>query len=863
MPEFPLLPLPAFERGDPPPPPRFVPSASKVSPARQEQRLGPTFERLANVLAQQRDGLALRDDPASIAPERALVLEVAGSLIDFQALARRVDGLEFLAQAEIEFDPDEDFFEFDKRKGKVGDPRMDRRLGGRLYLAMPDVEALRQLLSLWRRWHDGEELGTGFTKWRDLFASLRDIRPWGPADRLSDDTIACWLDEIKDDPGEMRCIEVEMWFLDDGESRATAFRRVAQVVAEAGGAIVDHAVIEEIGYDAALVNLPGGEIARLAEREDVHLVICDDIMFLRPQSSTDVPEPGDELEVEAEIPDEEPAALLPIAALLDGVPVQNHVLLDGRLEMDDPDGLEAMSVVEERYHGTAMASLILHGDRNLARNVLTRRLYVRPVLHAPGNGAQEEPRRDRLLLDVIYRAVKRIKEGDQEGGATAPEVFLVNLSLGDPRRPFVRPMSPWARLLDYLAERYGILFLVSAGNVGQPLRVNAFANWIEFEDASPRDREHAVLSALSEQKAYRTLLSPAEALNPITVGAMHDDAVAGPRGAGAVDPYDARELPNVSSALGLGHRKVVKPDIHLPGGREHLRFRASRGSVVVVPESGGRSGLRCASPDAAGNLDRTGLTMGTSAATALATRSAHLIFDALMDRDGGSMHTELDAEFRAVVVKALLVHRATWGSRAAFLDKHYGPHGRGKHTERRDNIARLLGFGFPDIEEALSCAPNRATLVGYGTIAAGETNVHRIPLPPSLEHVTDPRALSVTVAWFSPVNRRHQAYRRAKLEVSAVRSLETAAGVKRSTGQPSDHSVPRGTVSHTRYEGDLAVPFVDDGHVLFRIYCREQAGALDQIIRYGVAVTIEAGEGIPIYNEVRARLAVPVRARIP
>ena len=46
------------------------------------------------------------------------------------------------------------------------------------------------------------------------------------------------------------------------------------------------------------------------------------------------------------------------------------------------------------------------------------------------------------------------------------------------------------------------------------------------------------------------------------------------------------------------------------------------------------------------------------------------------------------------MVKALLIHRAGWGSRAAFLDRHYGPHGRGKHSERRDNISRLLGYGF-------------------------------------------------------------------------------------------------------------------------------------------------------------------------
>ena len=93
-------------------------------------------------------------------------------------------------------------------------------------------------------------------------------------------------------------------------------------MAEAGGAIIDHSVIEEIGYEGALIDLPAGEIARLAEREEVDLVVCDDIMFLRPQSLADVPAPGDETEPEAAIADEEPAELPPVAALFDGVPVQ-------------------------------------------------------------------------------------------------------------------------------------------------------------------------------------------------------------------------------------------------------------------------------------------------------------------------------------------------------------------------------------------------------------------------------------------------------------------------------------------------------------------------------------------------------------
>ena len=863
MPEYPLLPLPAFERGEPPRSPRFGKPSPRLAPERQRHRIGPIFERLEGVLAEDRDGLSLRNDPASIAPERALVLEVAGSLADFQALARRMDGLEFLGDEEIEFDSDEDFFEIDTRKGRVGEHRLDRRIGGRLYLAMPDVTALRQLLSLWVRWQRGEDLPTGFTPWRDLFASLRDVRPWGAADRLTDEAVSLWREELEADPESTRRIELELWFRERAEHRAAAYRRLEEVVAGAGGRIVDHAVVEEIGYDAALVDLPSAALERLVAREEVHLAVCDDIMFLRPQSVTDVPEPGDGTDAEAGPPGSQPTALPPVAALLDGVPVQNHSLLDGRLDMDDPDGLEEMSVVEDRHHGTAMASLILHGDGNVPGDALSRRLHVRPVLFAPGNGGREEPIRDRLLVDLIYRSIRRMKEGEGEGEATAPEIFLVNLSLGDPGRPFSGPMSPWARLLDYLADRHGILFLVSAGNIRRPLPLRTFSKWAEFEDARPEDREHEVLTALSEERAYRTLLSPGEALNVLTVGAMHDDAVAGPRGAGSVDPYEARELPNVSSAQGLGHRKVIKPDIHLPGGREHLRFQAGGGALVVIPEPEGRSGLRAASPDPAGRRDRTRLTMGTSAATALATRSAHLIFDALMDGDGGSRHAAMDPRYRAVVVKALLVHRANWGERAARLEKHYGPRGRGKHVERRDNIARLLGYGFPNLDEARSCAPNRATLVGFGTISAREANVHRIPLPPSLDRVTEPRVLSVTVAWFSPVNRRHQAYRRAKLEVGAVRSMETTAGVKRSSGQPSDKSVPRGTVAHTRYEGDRAVAFVADGHVFLRIYCREQGGPLDQRIRYGIAVTIEAGEGIPVYEEVRARLAVPAGVRAP
>ena len=789
-------------------------------------------------------------------PSEHLSWEVAGSLRDFYALTRRLHGLEFLADHEIEFQPDSDFYELDSRKGREGQPRTDKAIGGHVYLAMPDVQALRELLSLWQRWRRGEILGEGNTQWRDLFASLRSIRPWGPEDRITDDTIELLREQIDEQAALRLRIEAELWFHDNTAYRRTSYSRFVEVVRDAGGTIVDHATIEAIRYEAVLIDLPVSEIELVLRRQETNLVLCDCVMFLRAQSSIDVPDRSSEVEILSEDSDENPNGLPPIAALLDGVPIQNHQLLDGRLEIDDPDNLEALSVVTERYHGTSMASLIVHGDRNRKDQPISRKLHVRPILYAPGNGGPEHPRQDRLFVDAVYSAIRRMKEGENGSDPTAPNVFLINISLADPHRPFSGPISPWARLLDYLAERYGILFLVSAGNVRLPLPISEFADWTSFESASPDQRQKAMLQALSDQKAYRTLLSPAEALNVITVGASHDDSEQASRGAVAVDPYEDADLPNMTSALGLGYRRVVKPDIHLPGGREHVRFQTSGEVLTVLP--GGRYGLKAAAPDPAGNLDRVDLTPGTSAATALATRAAHRIFDALMDTDGGSVLSYMDPRFYAVVTKALLVHRSRWGSQADLLEDLYGPHGRGKHVERRDNIARLLGFGFPNVEEAMACSPNQATLAGHGTISGGGTNVHRIPLPPSLQSVTEPRTLTVTVAWFSPINSRHHMYRCAKLEVNAVKPLNTAAGVERESSQPTDKSVPRGTVFHTRYSGTKSFEFIDDGHVLFRILCREQAGSLDQPIDYGIAVTIEADEGIPIYDEVRARLAVQI-----
>lgn len=865
MADRPLLILPTPE---PIAPPRGGGGGGQIrKPGRDAQvgRFQPVFQRLRQALDGGAAGaMELRDDPSSLAPDRVIVFEIAGTVDDFVKAVARVPGLEFMAEYETEQPPDELFAVEDTRKGREGQDRDDKDVPGRFYLAMPTTGAFNELLSLWERWSRGERLGRGYTPFEKVFDQLRVLRAWGAADRILDETIAYWQEELARAPDRPVRTEVELWFYPNEAGRQDASGRLAAHIAEAGGRVVHETVISEIAYHGALIDIPAQAVPALMQREEVHLALADEVMFLRPQSvllnelePEDIEAPGFEDRAGA------PAENEPIAALLDGFPLQRHALLTDRLSIDDPDNLEEMAVVSRRVHGTAMASLILHGDLNAGEAPLDRPLYMRPIMFAPANG-RERTDGDRLLIDTIYRAVLRIK-GSAGEEASAPSVFLINLSIGDVRRPFARLVSPLARLLDFLSERYSILFMVSGGNITDPLRIDQFDTWNDFENASPDERERAVLEALNAAKHERTILSPAEALNVLTIGAQHHDNLAARPGAPhAIDPYDSDELPNVSSALGLGHRRTIKPEIYLPGGRELVRMGRSGGGIEARFGQPQRLyGLSAAAPDSSGQgqLGKTALSDGTSSATALATRAAHRIFDALMDRDGGSRLADMPAEYYGVLVKALLVHRARWNGKCDLLKEICGPDDGRRHVERAENISRFMGFGIPNTLEALECATNRATLVGYGALAPDHAHSYRIPLPASLERVTDPRALTITLAWFSPVKSGHQSYRCVKLEALADTPLEAMGVERKAVAQPADASVKKGTVFHESYHGARAVPFLDDGHLSLKVWCKEDAGGVEDPIRYGIAITIEAENAIPIYEEIEQRLRVAPRPR--
>ncbi|RAF74697.1 hypothetical protein DN546_31930, partial [Burkholderia multivorans] len=174
-----------------------------------------------------------------------------------------------------------------------------------------------------------------------------------------------------------------------------------------------------------------------------------------------------------------------------------------------------------------------------------------------------------LVPDLMWRVFRELFDGEGAEGPAGSQIAVINLSVGDPASPFDSILSSWARIIDWLSYEYGVLIIVSVGNHPR-LRLTP-SNSREIADLVGEDRRQAILDAQQREQNNRRPLAPAESVNALTVGALHDDASgADPRGY-ALDPTDG--LPSLSpiSATGSGYRRSIKPDLVANGGRVIFR----------------------------------------------------------------------------------------------------------------------------------------------------------------------------------------------------------------------------------------------------------------------------------------------------
>lgn len=817
--------------------------------ARQGARLQPDFDRLTKHYEERR--VRLQAAVEGVAVEQVVVFEVAGDVLNFYNAVRK-SGLHWLLDVDGEpFEPDDDF-----RRPK---DEATATLPTKLFLILSDQQAIAEMLSLWARWQKdgGAALKYGFKAWGHVFKQLRTVRLWDMRDRVEPDTRSYWQERLAVGDAFIRT-EIELWYADSEQKNVEWGNDLRALLAATDSKVIDAVEIPAIRYHAFLADLAIGLVQSFLSGEEVALTAAGQVMYYRPQLRAMAPFAGAETAPFAQtrpLPEHPP-----VVAVMDGVPLQNHALLGERIVLDDPNDLQAVAPARDRVHGTSMASIVLHGDLNGQTPTIPSRVVVHPILVPdpldPNSPRHEISPPDRLLMDVIHTGVKRLVEGSGGAAAIAPNVRVINLSIGDMKREFMRTMSPLARLLDWLAWRYQLLFVVPTGNIasaGTGLVLNVPR--ADFENLTAEERAAAAFEAIESGNQYRRLLSPAESLNALTVGGVYADGSKFQAGPGRFEIFP-EPWPCPEGRCGPGFLRAIKPDLVAPSGRR--LFSEKMGNVhthaTLLPITVSTApGILSATPSAQpGKLTEAKHSAGTSNAAALVSHAAAHAYGAIEQlRDDAAAHKALHPRFDAVLLKALAVHTCVWPNSPVLGNVLQEADG----TERKRRMARLFGYGVLDIDRLRGCTDERATLVSVGEIAAEQGLLYVVPLPPTLSGKKQWRRVTITLAWLSPMNPQHRDYRRALVWFKCDRGA-----LKVSSAGADWQAMRRGTVQHDVWDGEKAAAFTNDAELEILVSCAADAGELDDRVPFALCVSIEvaSGVGIPVYEEIRARVKVPV-----
>lgn len=836
-------------------------SLSHPTPQHQGERLSPQFQVLVDAFDAQRAQLA-DGSVDEVDPELVLVFDLAGSIQEFRSAIERVDGLEFLTELlDDSTDADDDFHW--ARGGAATDDTVQHSL----YMVMSNSTAVSQLLSLFQQWQATPDMKFeyGLAKFRKAFEQLRAIRRWSAEDRVRETGLLDVWNERLAVAGQSVStmpIEVELWYRRNAEQRTAAEAHIATLISDAGGTILARSDIEQIAYHALLADIPVQQVSTVLSNgaASIDLLNADEIMFVSPYTPMSVTGPEQTLDGDVAVAPVARLEGLPRIALLDGLPFANHDALSGRLIIDDPDDLGSTYGATSRHHGTAMASLVIHGDLSNPGDPLDRPIYVRSILEPhPVFAGQEVVLQGELLTDLLHRCIRRIVQGDAGQPAAAASVRIVNLSIGSESRALVRRISPLGRLLDWLAVEYNLLFVVSAGNhLRLPIAIPA---------AAAADVGAARVEAVKAVRAtsrLRGILPPGDAVNALTVGATHADEAGEVSLPDTVWDVISPGAPALYGAVGPGVGRSVKPDLFHAGGRALYQrpvvpAGASSVDLHLAATAVTGPGARVAAPKGGGTTSATVFTHGTSNAAALVTREASRIFDVLeAGRESDDDFDFPDPQFHPVLAKALLVHASAWGDPGVQLRDDLN---LDSASARRD-LTALLGYGGIRPERVANAAANRAVLIGAGSLGRDDRHVYSVPLPVSLRAKAEWHRFTVTLAYMAPTAGQLTRYRGAKVFFEKLDDKETG-GFR----IDADHNaVRRGSVQHEIVDGSRAIVFDDGASIQVHVECMDDAQRLraGNAVRYGLVISVETAveTSTTIHGEVRAALQARVAAEV-
>ncbi|MDP1582984.1 MAG: S8 family peptidase [Bradyrhizobium sp.] len=479
---------------------------------------------------------------------------------------------------------------------------------------------------------------------------------------------------------------------------------------------------------------------------------------------------------------------------------------------------------DEKGHGTPVSGIAAYGDlrQKLAAPSLEAKFRIASARVVNAEGRFDS---DQLVPTQMDTAIRRLHD---EYGCR-----IINISLGDIKRPVGAKPSAWAAVLDSLARELDIVLVVSAGNASS-------AELAALGDGVVKQYPTFLL------RESNRILEPASAVNVLTVGSIAHSNGLSPIDADNVGVRPIAEVaqPSPFTRIGPGSNQVMKPDLVDFGGT----------AVFDGPTQSLQSGSNRAN---AGILSTHNQYLqqllrfhsGTSFAAPLVAHKAGLILESLPDAS-------------ANLVRALLGLSAEQPETAVAS--------LGNDADASFNV---LGYGVSDVARALVSEDNRVILYTEDALAGDKFAVYEIPIPEVFQN-KGARQIRVALGFDPPVRHTRFDYAGNKMGFHLIRGASAEevfsafrkweanegepfsfAGVHKCDLKPGTQRRERGTLQCATFAMSKNAAKYGDSYYLV-VRCESGWSSDDQ--NFAVAVEMRALADIPLYARIRERVRVRV-----
>lgn len=556
-------------------------------------------------------------------------------------------------------------------------------------------------------------------KFGAFFDAVVSIRAYGPQDRISP-ALASYVARLTE-PEQLR-LDVRCWHPDNSVLADEWMDECRAAAEAAGGELVTSYKNDAIGILIARVFLPSDRLAEFAEVDVIasidRLPATDlSIAEFHALSAEQLPEI---------VP---PSPHAPVLGLIDSGVASAHPLIAGTVIAAETLSPYISDGEDRHGHGTMVASLALHGHIPSAlrrpRLVPIAKIVSVSVLDGDAAFPDETLWESDLAAAIEYCA-------DQ--GAR-----VINISLGDPTRPFIPPRQPAvASVVDYLARQRDLVIVVSTGNADPDVYLSTTSD----------DPTRTYVSDLLHHPEGG-IIPPGTAALALTVGGIVSASAAG--GFTSREPVERRPFgevgwPSTVTRRGPGVERAIKPELVAPSGTHGFQppRRVTDAELGVIGASA-RHTERLLRYD-----------IGTSYAAPLVSRIALGILGRY-------------PEFSSNLVRALTLLGATPTWNGEELGREDGVLTK---SERRFATRQLLGYGQSSLGTALEVTSHRAVLVAEGEIAMDAVHVYELPIPTSFYESGGTRDVDVAVVFDPPTRSQRLDYLGNKIESYLVRDIE-------------------------------------------------------------------------------------------